>query len=87
MPVVWIPALLRDLTGGHESITVTGKTVREAVEALEMQYPGVKARLFAGDGLRPGLAVVVDGEVSGLKLRHKLDEKSEVHFLPAMGGG
>ena len=87
MPVVCIPALLRDLTGGVESVTVPGETVREVIDALEARYPGVKARLCDGDRLRPGIAVVVDGEVSRLRLRQRLSDTSEVHFLPAIGGG
>jgi len=87
MPVVWIPSLMRDLTGGLESVSVSAKTVYEAIRAVENQYPGVMAGLCAGDRLRPGLAVVVDGEVSSRKLRHPLSENSEVHFLPAIGGG
>jgi molybdopterin synthase sulfur carrier subunit len=87
MPVVWIPALLRDLTGGQAQVRVAGATVRQAVDALETQYPGVKARLLEGERLRPGISVVVDGLVSAQKLRHRLEEHSEVHFLPAIGGG
>lgn len=87
MAVVWIPALLRDLTGGQESVRVAAGTVAEAIEALDRLYPGVKARLTDGDRLRPGISVVVDGEVSGRRLRHRLEEDSEVHFLPAISGG
>lgn len=87
MPMVFIPALLQDLTGGQESVCVPGETVRQAIEALEAQFPGISARLYEGDRLRPNIAVVVDGQVSHLKLRHKLEERSEVHFLPAMSGG
>ena len=87
MPVIFIPSLLRDLTGGQESVQVAGATVREVIESLETRYPGVKARLYDGDRLRPGIAVVVDGAVSSQRLRHKLTENSEVHFLPALSGG
>lgn len=87
MPVVFIPALLRDLTGGQESLHLPGETVRQVVDELEARYPGVKARLYDGDRLRPGIAVVVDGAVSSQRLRHKLSEDSEVHFLPALSGG
>lgn len=87
MPVVFIPALLRDLTNGKEAINLPGETVRQVIEGLEAQYPGVKGRLYEGDRLRPGIAVVVDGVVSQQRLRHKLEAQSEVHFLPAIGGG
>jgi molybdopterin synthase sulfur carrier subunit len=66
---------------------VTGATVREAIDALEAVYPGVRARLMEGDALRPGIAVAVDGSLSGKKLRQRLEENSEVHFVPAIGGG
>lgn len=87
MPVVWIPALLRDVTGGQEQVMVPGESVRQVIENLEARFPGIKDRLMEGDRLRPGLAVVVDGELSRDRLRHRLAERSEVHFVPAIGGG
>lgn len=87
MADVWIPALLQDLTGGQERIQLAGKTVRQVVDELEQQFPGMKDRLLEGDQLRPGIAVVVDGEISHLRLRHRLTDQSEVHFLPAIRGG
>ncbi len=56
MPTVFIPPPLRDLTGGVAEIAVDGSTVREVVEALECQFPGIKPRLCRGDSLAPGLA-------------------------------
>ncbi len=40
MPVVWIPALLRDLTDGVELVTVPGETVRQVIDALGLSLPG-----------------------------------------------
>lgn len=85
--MVGIPSLLRDLTGGKSSLTVAGNTVREVVENLDGLYPGIRERLCEGSRLRPSVAVVVDGHNSTLKLRHKLDEGSEVHFVVAISGG
>jgi molybdopterin synthase sulfur carrier subunit len=87
MATVWIPALLRDLTGGRELLDVPGETVRQLVENLEAAYPGMRERLCPEGRLRPGLAVVVDGQVSRQGLRRRLDAASEVHFLPALSGG
>ena len=87
MAEVWIPSLLRDLTGGNEKVQIAGETVQQIVDGLEARYPGIKARLVEGDRLRPGIAVIVDGEVSRLRLRQRLTENSEVHFLPAISGG
>ena len=87
MATVWIPALLRDLTGGQETATVAGSNVREVIDALEQRFPGIKDRLCENDGLRRGLAVAVDTQVSRLGLQQPVSETSEVHFLPALSGG
>ena len=87
MPVVWIPASLRALTNQCETIRVDGKTVREVIDQLELQFPGIKARLCEGDSLRRGLAVAIDAEMSRSGLDQTVPENSEVHFLPAIGGG
>jgi sulfur-carrier protein len=87
MPVVWIPSLLRDLTGGRETVTVAGANVRQLIDALERSYPGIKVRLCDADGLRPGIAVAVDTQVSRRGLSEPVGDQSEVHFLPAVSGG
>jgi molybdopterin synthase sulfur carrier subunit len=87
MPAVWIPALMRDLTGGNEVVRVPGQTVRQVIESLDERFPGIKDRLCDEDGLRPNITVIVDREVSHRRLRQVLSENSEVHFLPAVSGG
>jgi molybdopterin converting factor small subunit len=87
MPTVWIPALLRDVTGGRETVTVAGATVGEVIESLEKSYPGVRARLCDAGGLKKGIAVAVDTQVSRLGLREPVKDLSEIHFLPAISGG
>lgn len=87
MPTVWIPALLRGLTGGRAAVSAAGATVGEVVASLEGQYPGLQARLIADGQLRPELAVVVDGQTSPLKLLQPLTEASEVHFVVTISGG
>ena len=61
--------------------------MREAVESLEAEYPGVKERLCEGDKIRPNISIMVDGQVSYLKMREKLREDSKVHFVIAISGG
>ena len=40
MAEVWIPSLLRDLTGGREKVAVAGTTVRQLIDGLEhQQFP------------------------------------------------
>jgi molybdopterin synthase sulfur carrier subunit len=87
MAIVWVPALLRDLTQGQETVDVSGRTVGELVDALELRYPGIKSRLCQGTSLRPGLAVAVDSLHARLGLAQPVAEQSEVHFLPAIAGG
>ena len=87
MPTLFIPAPLRDLTQGKASVTVAGSSVREAIESLEAEYPGIKERLCEGDKVRPNISVFVDGQISHLKMREKLSETSEVHFVIAISGG
>lgn len=87
MPTIFIPTPLRDLTQGKASVAVSAYSVREAIQSLEAEFPGVKERLCEGDKIRPNISVFVDGQVSHLKLRERLEENSEVHFVIAISGG
>jgi molybdopterin synthase sulfur carrier subunit len=84
---VWIPPLMRDLSGGREQVDVPGRTVREVIAALDAMYPGIKDRLCDRDRLDPTITVSVDGRVAGLGLLEAVGEQSEILFLPAVGGG
>jgi molybdopterin converting factor small subunit len=87
MPRVFIPSPLRDLTGGKAELDVGGSTVREVVENLERQFPGINDRLTSGGELSPALQVSIDGEFSRRGLDARVKPDSEVHFLPVFGGG
>ncbi|MSU76944.1 MAG: molybdopterin synthase sulfur carrier subunit [Gemmataceae bacterium] len=87
MPTVFIPAALRPMAHGQDSVTLDGDTVGELVDALDRRYPGIKAKLCQGDTLRPGLAVVIDAQLARSGLGADVPEHSEVHFIPAIGGG
>ena len=89
MPEVWIPPGMQRLTGGQQKVQVAGQTVRQVVDNLERAFPGMKMELYdeEEDILMPGMAVIIDGETSQLGLLERVQEDSEVHFLPALGGG
>ncbi len=87
MPVVFIPPLMRDLTGGQARVEVPGRTVRQVIESLEASYPGARGRLCEGEMLSPTVAVAVDGEVSPLGLLQPVRDASEIHFVAAISGG
>lgn len=87
MATVFIPAPLRKLTGGAAQVEVPGQTVREIVAQLESRFPGIAARLCKEDELAAGLAVSIGGTMSSRGLATRVPPDSEVHFLPAIGGG
>ncbi len=87
MPTVWIPSLLRSYTQDHEKVYLAGTTMREVIDALESNFPGIKNRLYDGDQVRAGLAVVIDTQIARGGLSEPVQENSEVHFVPAIGGG
>jgi sulfur-carrier protein len=88
LAVVWIPALLRPLTGGDRTATVPGATLREVIDNLDARYPGIKDRLTTEEGqLQPEIAAAIDGETEHLGLLEPVRESSEVHFIPAISGG
>ena len=79
--------LMRNLSAGRHRVEVEGATVRQVIENLDKQFPGMKERLMENGSLMPGISVIVDGQQSQLGLLERLEEASEVHFLPAIGGG
>ena len=85
--LVFVPSLMQPLTGGKDRVEVAGSTVRQVVDNLEAEYPGIKDRLVEDRRIKPNIAVAVDGEITPLGLLEKVGENSEVHFLPAIGGG
>ena len=87
MPVVWIPSLMRSLTGGQERVTLPGGTVGEVIENLEQRYPGIRARLLQGNHLRHDLSLLVDGSLSTRGMLQAVDEDSEIRFIPSIQGG
>ena len=87
MATVWVPSLMRDLTGGKESVTAPGETVGQVIAAMDDAYPGIKGRLCQGDRLDPAIAAYVDGRIARLGLAEMVEEQSEIHFLPVVAGG
>lgn len=87
MATVYIPAQWRDLTGDVSSLDLPGSTLREIGAGLEARFPGVGERLCSEDGIAPGLAVSIDGAIASRGLRSPVGAESEVHILPAIGGG
>jgi sulfur-carrier protein len=87
MAKVFIPPQIRPLAGGCEIVDVSGRNVREVIDQLDSRFPGFKNRVCDGDSLRPGLVVAVGPSIQASGLRAAIEADSEVHFLPAIGGG
>ena len=87
MATVFIPSLMQSLTDGKHEVEVEGATVRQIINNLEVAFPGMKERLLDQGQMKPNISVAVDGEVTPLGMLEKVGENSEVHFLPAIGGG
>lgn len=87
MATVFIPPLIRDLTGGQTKLSIPGESVQEVIAELETRFPGISGRLCEDGRIRPGMSVFVDSQISTVGLRQRLSGDSEVHFLPAISGG
>jgi molybdopterin synthase sulfur carrier subunit len=87
---VLIPSPLRKLTNNQSEVLASGSTVREIIDDLEAQFPGIKERLCDGDGnLRRFVNIFVDQEdvrfLDGLDT--KVKSEAEVSIIPAIAGG
>ena len=83
----WMSTRMQRFSGGRERVQVLGATVRQIVNNLDQEYPGMKDVLCINNEIDPAIAVVIDGETSNLGMLDKVNENSEVHFIPAMAGG
>ena len=87
MSTVFIPTMLQSLTGGVKQIAIEARNVRQVIDGLEDLYPGIKERLVEDGQIRPNVSVAIDGEIARMGLLEKVGDGSEVHFVPAIGGG
>ena len=78
---------MQRITGGREQVQVEGATIRQVVNNLDKEYPGLKAEICDDDDINPGIAVIIDGETANLGMLERVREDSEIHFIPAMAGG
>ena len=87
MATVFIPTMLQPMTGGVKQVDLEARNVRQLIDKLDQLYPGIKEKLVEENRIRPNLAVSIDSEMARMGLLEKLGEDSEVHFVPAIGGG
>ncbi|MBI5379360.1 MAG: MoaD/ThiS family protein [Nitrospirae bacterium] len=87
---VRIPTPLQKLTGNQAEVICGGSTVRDLIEGLEGQYPGLKERIYDEAGkLRRFVNIYVneedirflEGDGTSVK------DGDEVSIVPAIAGG
>jgi molybdopterin synthase sulfur carrier subunit len=88
--IVRIPTPLRRVTNGADVVNVPGGSLKDVLDSLEKQYPGVKARIVDGTGeLHRFVNIYVNTEdvrfMGGLDTAIK--DGDEVSIVPAVAGG
>jgi molybdopterin converting factor small subunit len=87
---VRLPSQLRALVGGAGEVPVEALTVRDAINAVDLAYPGLGPRVLNDDGsLRRFVNVfVADEDVRFLDgLDTVLESGQTVSLVPAVAGG
>ena len=87
---VRIPTPLRSVTGGLDKANVNEGSMKDIVQGLEEQFPGIKARLCDDEGnLRSFVNVYVNGE--DIRFMDNMDSTiksgDEISIVPAVAGG
>ena len=89
MATVRIPTPLRTLTGGEDQVQAAGDTVKDVIETLEKNHPGIRERLLDEKGVRRFVNIYVGEEdirfLEGLKTELKGGE--QITIVPAIAGG
>lgn len=92
MAKVRIPDQIRNLTKNERVVDAKGDNVREIIEDLEKNYPGIKERILDKDELRKYINIFVEQE--DIRFLNRTDPLSvpvgkndEISILPAMAGG
>jgi molybdopterin converting factor small subunit len=86
---VRIPTQLRSLTAGEETVKAQGGTVREVIEHLSTNHPGIRERLLNEKGVQRFVNIYVgDEDIRFLQgLETQLRGGEEVSIVPAIAGG
>ena len=89
MATVRIPTPLRTLTGGEDQVQAAGDTVKDVIETLEKNHPGIRERLLDEKGVRRFVNIYVGDEDIRLLdgLATVLKASDEISIVPAIAGG
>ncbi len=91
MPVkVRIPTPLQKLTQDQPEVSITAKNVKELLDGLEKQYPGIKSRLCDESGrVRRFVNIYLNEEDIRFLSQEStaLKDGDEISIVPAIAGG
>ena len=85
-----IPASLRKFAANNDTVTVEGTNVRGALDQLEAQHPGIKAKLCDDQGnVRRFINIYANSEDIRFldNLETTLSDGAELQIVPAIAGG
>jgi molybdopterin converting factor small subunit len=72
----------RRYTGGRREFEIEARTLRDVIKALDKMYPGL------GEHLEEETTVAIDGNIHDApSYFQKLNQGSEVFFIPKLEGG
>ena len=85
--IVHIPGALRSYTKQKSEIAAEGKTLAEALSALDRRYPGLRFRIITEqDRIRPHIRIFVNEE-QARDLSVALQPDDQIHIICALSGG
>lgn len=87
---VILPQVLRPKAGNRKAVTASGRTIREIIDALEHDFPGLRFNLCYETGeLRPFVNLFLDRE--NIRYLQGLDTPvhngATIHILQSVAGG
>ena len=87
---VFMPGALHAKVGNRTFVSVEGKTIREIIDALEQDFPGLRFNLCYETGeLRPYVNIFLNR--ANIRYLQELDTQvpadASIHILQAVAGG
>jgi len=91
MPIrVRVPTPLRKFTGGSDEIAAAGASVKDVIDDLERNHPGMRERLLDEKGeMRRFVNIYLNGDdIRFLEaLNSKVKDGDDISIVPAIAGG
>jgi molybdopterin converting factor small subunit len=87
--MVQVPGSMKKWFNNDSEPRCSGNTIRECLDSLESQYPGVKKKLLDDQGQLNSIVIFVDGDnifhLNGLDT--KVGPDANISMIPLVAGG